>query len=417
MPRARVIFVFAVIAVLVTACGDVSPSKTATKAATGLAPSTATQGAGTAPEQSKPQTPPGTLGANPEIEARFADQPIDQLIGQLITTKLDGQTLAPAELAALRSGKLGGVTLFGYNAASVKQLKRLTTSISVEGSHGSLLQAQPFVMADQEGGSTRAIALLPPAVSQPVMGRRSDPGATEAQAAAAALAMRAAGVNVNLAPVADVDSGPAHVMRDRVFANDPTNAATQVSAAVRGFQAGHHIAATAKHFPGLGAATKNTDMGVSRVHLSRAELLTDAAPFQAAIDAKVDFIMTSHAIYDGLDSTVPATLDPAIATELLRADMGFMGVVISDSMNATGLREGGRTTVPAACPRAIAAGVDELLLTGSLETARLCHRRVKAALADGTLTRVQVLTAVARVMALKQRLGLVAGAVPAAGSK
>jgi beta-N-acetylhexosaminidase len=205
-----------------------------------------------------------------------------------------------------------------------------------------------------------------------------------------------------LGPVADLAQGPNRTMAFRSFGEDPKRAAIYVQSTVGGMQTGG-VSAVAKHFPGFGASTANSDEAVAYVDRSRDELLAqELAPFRAAIDASVDSIMVSHGIHRELGSTRPGTLDPAVATGLLRDELGFDGVAMTDSMNARGLREAWGDTVPRACPVAIAAGIDIVLLTGTIETARLCRVRIVEAVRDGSLPEERVREAAGRVIKLKQ---------------
>jgi beta-N-acetylhexosaminidase len=335
-----------------------------------------------------------------------------QLVGQLVVTKLDGASLSTDELHALTRGELGGVILFGWNDGGLQELRRLTNTVADTGptiqagipSAARRLQLGGIVAADQEGGVVRALQSLPPALGQFARAQLGQQAHRHADAEAGRQ-LRAAGITVNLAPVADLPVGPAFVMRGRSFGAAPAAATV---ATVQGMQAGG-VSATVKHFPGLGGATRNTDDGVATVDRSRTDLLReDMQPFRAAAQAGAHLVMTSHAIYRGFGSSVPATVDPRITGTLLRRELGEDVVVITDSLNARGLRDSTGLTTPRLCPRAAAAGADILLLTGSLETARLCRSRViRAMRTPGSgITRSSLEQSARRVVALKQWLGL-----------
>jgi beta-N-acetylhexosaminidase len=166
-----------------------------------------------------------------------------------------------------------------------------------------------------------------------------------------------AGVNVNLAPVADV-AQPGSVMAGRAFATDvPEN----VVAASRELLDAE-VMPTVKHFPGFGRATENTDDAPVTVSASRDELETDLEPFRAAIEADVPLVMASHALYPALDADYIASQSPAILQDLLRDELGFDGVVITDSLEAEAVLA--RSSVEVAAERSLAAGADLLLMTG-----------------------------------------------------
>jgi len=193
-------------------------------------------------------------------------------------------------------------------------------------------------------------------------------------------------------------------MAGRAFGSDAATVAPFVAASVRGLQAGG-VAAVAKHFPGFGASSANSDEAIAVVARTPAQLRAqELVPFRAAIAANTDAIMVSHGVYRGLGSKVPAILEPRIVTDLLRNELGFEGVAMTDSMNARGFREQWGDTVPRACPVAVAAGIDVLLLTGTIETATLCRERLLAAIAAGSLPASRVREAAGRVRTLKARL-------------
>ena len=194
---------------------------------------------------------------------------------------------------ALRGGRAAGVILFKDNVASRPALKRLVRVLQ-RGARGSAL-----VATDQEGGEIRNLTWARPTAGQPA-------AATERRASAdargAARDLRASGVNINLAPVADVASGAGSVMSGRAYPGDAEQVAALTRAAVEGYR-GTRVAATVKHFPGLGAAAANTDDEPVSLARSPAQLLgEDLPPFRAAIAARVPLVMASHALYPTLDA-------------------------------------------------------------------------------------------------------------------
>ena len=364
---------------------------------------------------STPAPPVPTGQQTVDVPAAIARSMTDQqLIGQLVMTKITATELTADEARVLRRGELNGVILFGWNDDGRTALRSLTADIARSGATVStgMPAAATYVVgslvaADQEGGGIRALPSVPPDRSQQSWGDDPQAAADIRRAdAQAGVAMRDVGITVNLAPVADLPVGPHQVMAARSFGLHPS---TSVASAAAGFQHGG-IAATVKHFPGLGGASRNTDEGIAHVTRSRAQIVgEDLQPFRDAADIGVLLVMTSHAIYDNLGSTVPATIDRAIVHDLLRRELGASAVVISDSLNAKGVREASNMTTPQLCPAAAAAGVDILLLTGSLETAKLCRTRLRAALANPAsgFTHQQLIHAATRVLRLKQHLGLI----------
>ena len=314
-------------------------------------------------------------------------------IGQLLITRYVGSTPPPYLLRSLREGRAGGVILFADNVDSPAGLRRATAALQ-RAARGSAL-----VAADQEGGQIRTLPWAPPAPGQAGQATPTEAGA-EAKRAAAAL--RFAGVNVTLAPVADVAAGPSSVVAARAYPGDGRGVAALVQAALRGYASGR-VAATVKHFPGIGAATASTDDAPVTIDRPRSELeRSDLAPFRAAA-ADAPLVMAGHALYPALDRRRIASQSPAILGGLLRGALRFRGAVITDSMEAEAVLS--RSTVEVAAVRAVAAGADLLLLTGP-GSYRPVLRRLEAEAANSPRFRARVAEAAGRVLELKRRLGL-----------
>lgn len=349
--------------------------------------------------------PASTRPAEPAEPRHPADRlPLELLVGELVMTKLEATEATPQELQAVARLHLGGIILFAPNVRESPQLRALLASLDAarRGAaqrHG--LPAGVLVSVDQEGGSIRNVPFAPPDLAPPQL---SSPQEARSVARAAGAGLRAEGVDIALGPVADLAAGPNRTMAGRSFGEEPQRVAEMVSAYVRGLEEGG-VAATVKHFPGFGASTANSDEAVAYVDRSGEELRqAELVPFRSAVDADVDVVMVSHGIHRELGSSVPGTIDPKIVTGLLRDELGYEGVAMTDSMNARGFREAWGDTVPRACPVALAAGIDILLLTGSLETATSCRNRILDALDDGTLPEQRVREAARRVIDLRRRV-------------
>jgi len=328
--------------------------------------------------------------------------------GQLVMTKLSGEALSEVERDGLRRGRIGGVIVFDFGYANAAQLGELLADVQDVGSAASSARIGVLVAADQEGGGVRALGDLPPELGHPALGRGSLEATYEAALAAGQVLARS-GLGIDLAPVADLASGPRRIMAGRSFGERAATVAPQVAAWVRGMQEGG-VSATVKHFPGFGAASENSDLGVARVERTRAELLDeDIAAFEPAL-RQADAVMISHGIYDGLGAELPASLAPEVVEPILREQLGYEGVAMTDSLNARGLREAWGKTVPAACAQAIKVGVDIALVTGSMETALLCRREIIRAVRAGDIPKQRLEDAVVRVLRLKDRRDLVPGA-------
>ena len=338
-----------------------------------------------------PAPPPEPIAAAAERAGALS---LRQQAGQLIVLSFDG-TEPPASVGrALAAGQAAGVILFADNVASEPQLRGLTRSLQ-EAAGGSAL-----VAADQEGGSIR---IVPFAAPEPGAAALSRPRQAERLSRQAGRDLAGVGINVNLAPVADVAADERSVMFGRAYPGGAEDVTALVGAAVAGAAEGG-VAATAKHFPGLGAATVNTDDAAVTIRRRAAELeAIDLAPFRAAIATGVPLVMASHALYPALDSDRIASQSPAVLQDLLRGELGFEGVIVTDSLEAEAVLS--RSTTPAAAVRSVEAGADLLLTTLSASYAPVLDRLVAAAERSPEL-RARVEESAGRVLALKERLGL-----------
>jgi beta-N-acetylhexosaminidase len=248
-------------------------------------------------------------------------------------------------------------------------------------------------MVDQEGGDIRTVQHVGPQASQPFQGSPAQVRRMDTQTGRA---LRNAGVTVNLAPVADVPRAGS-VMATRSFPGGERDVAARTRAAIEGMRAGG-VAATAKHFPGLGGARVNTDDGPATI---TGPVERDLVPFRAAIAAGVPLVMLSHASYPALDDNRIASQSRPIATGLLRRRLGFDGVVVTDSLEAAAVLA--RSNVATAAERSIRAGADLILMTGSASWNDVFPRLLAVARRDKAF-RARIRDAAARVLALKKEL-------------
>jgi beta-N-acetylhexosaminidase len=286
------------------------------------------------------------------------------------------------------------VILFGENVASPGQLRALTGSLQNAAGGAAL------ITVDQEGGLVRRIPFAAPRQGQPDHGSVAR---VRRLAGEAARDLRSLGVNVNFAPVADVPSSPGAEILPRAFVGGPTAVAKRVAAAIDGYRAGG-VAATAKHFPGLGAAQRNTDGASVLIRRTAAQLRgTDLVPFRSAVAARARLIMASHATYPALDASRIASQSRGVISDLLRREMRYEGAVITDALEAIAVL--GRSPLTTAAERSLIAGCDLLLLTRPSSRAPVV-RHLRARAARSRAIGIRVRQAVARVLVLKRSLGL-----------
>ena len=334
------------------------------------------------------RTPP------PEEVAREVNErlPLSQQVGRLVVLRFAGTSVPGYVRRVLSEGRAAGAILFRDNLTGADQAKRLATDLK-RGAEGS-----PLIMIDQEGGDIRIFPWAPPATSQP---RQFAAGTVGSDAEAAAKALRASGVNVTLAPVADVASVPGAALAGRAFSSDFSSAAEATAESVKGWRKGR-VAPTAKHFPGLGGATTNTDFGSATIERSAQQIRDeDLVPFKAAIGAGVPLVMAGHALYPALDGERIASQSQPIIQGLLREELGFEGVVITDSTEAKAVQE--ITDVQEAALRNIRAGVDIVLTTGRGSYIHVYRALLAEAKRDPEF-RDRVRESAERVVALQQSL-------------
>ncbi|MEU3454221.1 glycoside hydrolase family 3 protein [Micromonospora sp. NPDC006766] len=316
----------------------------------------------------------------------------------------------PAEMVA--KYRLGGVILVGFSADDPTSANQVTTNVDnprqvhelttgLRAAAGKLPAGPaPFLIGtDQEFGVvtriTDGVTLLPSALAA---GAAGDPARTEAAWRAAGAELAAMGINMDFAPVADVLVKRSTVIGSRSFGADPQRAAPQVAAAVRGLQA-EGVAASVKHFPGHGLSSADSHQDLPVVSQSRAVLdRTAFPPFRAGIDAGAMAVMSAHLDVRAIDPGTPATFSHKVLTDVLRGQLGFQGVVITDGMN---MEPAKRWSPGEAAVRALKAGNDLILMTPNV---RQAYDGLLAALRDGSLPRARLVEAVTRVLTMKFKL-------------
>ncbi|HEY3336753.1 MAG TPA: glycoside hydrolase family 3 N-terminal domain-containing protein, partial [Candidatus Limnocylindrales bacterium] len=305
-------------------------------------------------------------------------------------------------LARATRGEIGGVVLFRFQVKSEKQVLAAARALQSAAKAGG--QPPLLILIDHEGGGVRGLPWAQPVSSATRMGKVDDEDQVRSLGAAAGKALARAGVNVDLAPVADVPGDRPSFMRDtlRTFSSDPERVGQLAGAFAEGL-ASQDVAATVKHFPGLGRVARNTDRFVETVKATRSALDTDLAPFRAAVAAGVPLVMLSNATYTALDPDNAAGWSRAIATDLLRGELGFTGVSITDSLNGTAKARGVSARSLAAL--AARAGVDLVMLTGLEDATADAYTTLLRRAESGWLERAQLEASYARILALKATIG------------
>ncbi|WBB81453.1 glycoside hydrolase family 3 protein [Micromonospora sp. WMMD882] len=289
---------------------------------------------------------------------------------------------------------LGGVVLFARNVVDPGQVTALTAALRAE-------RPDIVVAIDEEGGDVTRIE-SGPGSSRPgnlALGAVDDPYLTEEVARDLGAELAAVGVTLDYAPDADVNSNPDNpVIGVRSFGADPGLVARHTAAWVRGLQAGG-VAACAKHFPGHGDTRVDSHHDLPRITADRARLdAGELVPFRAAIAAGAQAVMTGHLLVPALDPALPATLSRAVLTDLLRGELGFQGVVVTDAVEMRAVA--GPYGLTGAAVRALAAGADAICVGGEHAdeaTTRRLRDAIVAAVVAGELPEERLAEAAKRV--------------------
>jgi beta-N-acetylhexosaminidase len=326
--------------------------------------------------------------------------PVERKVAQLFLFGFRGTDLTAEIFARLRRLDLGGVVIAGPNYTDPTQLGALAGEAAViarEERH-----VPPWVVASQEGGELNSFPDLPPAALPADM---TSAGEAAAEAGESAATLRGLRLNGVLGPVVDVGQEHGSALGARLYSDDPQEVAAYAEATVTAYRK-EHVLSAAGHFPGLGAADQPTEDGPATVGLGLDELRErDLVPFRAAIDAGVPAVLVGHALYPFNDFTVPASLSKQVATDLLRRELRFKGVAITDDLADPAITA--IHTIPDAAVRALRAGADILYVSGSTGDQESAYVAVLRAVRRGRIPRRRLNEAVGRILLAKQDYDLI----------
>ncbi len=321
---------------------------------------------------------------------------IEEAAGQVLVAGFPGTAPPEALIEATRRGELGGIVLFKRNLGAMDEVAALVAAFA--GAAPAALP--PLVAVDQEGG--RVARLGAPLVRLPPMrrlGEVDDPALTRRAGRVLGAQLGALGFNCDFAPVLDVDTNPDNpVIGDRAFGREPGRVIRHGLAFADGL-ADAGLLACGKHFPGHGDTDLDSHLALPRLshgpeRLDRVEL----APFRAAV-GRVPMLMTAHVVFDTLDPTMPATLSPRVVSGLLREEIGYAGVVVSDDLEMRAVSDG--WGVPGSAVLAIDAGCDALLVCSDVEALFEAHRALAARAARDEAFAERLRAAAARFVGLR----------------
>ena len=351
-----------------------------------------------------------------KVEQLLRGMSVAERAGQLMSVAFHGRTITPGLEALIRQRHVGGVILFSENFDDAASVKRLVGDLQKIASDSKTVPL--LISMDQEGGAVvrlaRGATVLP---GQMALAATPDPSDSVRKAVAiTARDLRACGVNFELAPDADVNNEPRNpIILNRSFGSDPQRVAALVRVAVQAF-ADAKLLCCAKHFPGHGATTTDSHTGLPLLDADRARLdVVELAPFRAAIAANVPAIMSAHIRVPALDPTadLPVTLSSKVMTDLMRTQLGFGGLLVTDDLEMGALTQ--TRTESQAGYEAFAAGADYLLFRFD-ESAQLdAHAKLVAGMSSGALAPARVDASLRRILGIKERFGILDG-TPASGT-
>ena len=326
---------------------------------------------------------------------------IAQLIGQKLVVRMDGTTPSANLLGRIRRGEVGGIILFGSNITTAYALRTLTAKLRAAATAGG--RPKLLIAVDQEGGPVKRIPWAPPTLTPWQMGTLGLASVAHTQGQKTGGALRGLGINVDLAPVADVPASTSSFMylQGRTWSFSAIRTSGVANAFATGLESAH-VQPVMKHFPGIGFATRNTDSWVVTIGSSRAALASGLIPYQHAIAQGIPMIMLSNATYMAYDRSHAAGWSSAIVGALLRHDLGFTGVTITDGLDGTAKARG--VTPSSLAIAAALAGTDMILTTGSESSTRLVYAALVREATAARIPRTTLLASYNRILRLKSHL-------------
>jgi beta-N-acetylhexosaminidase len=320
-------------------------------------------------------------------------------IGQLFMLGFTGSDVTQELADFLTTYKPGGLILFARNLTDAEQIVRLTNDLQ------RLSPGSPFLISiDQEGGRVSRLpagfTIFPPCA---LLGGCGSYELAYAAASVTAAELRAVGINMNMSPVLDVNTNAANpIIGDRAFSADPDVVGRLGLATIRGLQA-NRVVACGKHFPGHGDTVADSHKELPVVTATRARLEDlELRPFrQAAQDGGLAAMMTAHVLYPSLDEKFPATLSPAILTDLLRTRLGFDGLLLTDDMEMHAIID--HAGIGEASVRALQAGADMLLICKDRQRETAALEAVYQAVETGAISQDRVEASLRRIARVKAR--------------
>jgi len=433
MRRTHILLGMFLVFVLLTApaCGEPAAEEPTTASATGSAPAqaTTTGSTETATSSAPLATARWTTTTLPSAEETILrEMTLRQKAAQVLLLGFEGTRLIPATEQLVAEGPPGGLLLLGRNVAGAEQVAALTVDLQAAaltaGSGAGL-----FIAADQEGGTVQRIREgVPRLPAARALGEESSLLEVGRIATETAEGLLAQGVNMNLAPVADVVSDPESFLYSRSYSGDPTVVADYVAVVTQAYE-DTGLISVVKHFPGHGSASGDTHGEAVISEATQTEFATiHLPPFKAALASGAEGVMMAHVFATAYDPDLPSSLSPAVIDGLLREGLGFSGLVVCDDLEMAGAMLAGPVDPEAGTAEtagsvadlgdfavlALEAGCDMLISTGTMERQLAIVDAVEEAVLSGRLPESRLNQAVLRILEVKSRHGLLSPRRPGA---
>lgn len=333
-----------------------------------------------------------------EIISRMS---LDEELGQLFIAEFTGTDFNSNNAAMITQMHAGGIILYAFSMKDAKQTQALIQSAK------SSAKIPLLVTLDEEGGCVdRLQQIYGPRPGEPDIGANGSTTYAYSQGAKTAQDMAALGFNVNLAPDVDVKLVNGRDLLCRTFGSNPGTVTRLAGAYLKGLQ-DNGVVGTLKHYPGLGDALEDAHLSLPVINRTRDQIeAVELAPYRDLIaSGQVQMIMSTDLLMPALDPVLPAELSPNIITGILRSELGYDGVVMTDALYMQGITK--TWSMPQAGVMAIQAGCDMLLGPWNVPQMRDMFSALKSALNRGTLTKARIDQSVRRILVLKMRMGLI----------
>lgn len=333
------------------------------------------------------------------IQQKLDNMTLDEKIGQMITIGIDGYSVDDTAKQLITDKKVGGVILFKNNISDSNQLLQLINDIKGINSTNKI---PIFISVDQEGGRVNRlpseIKSLP---SNEIIGNKNDNKLAYDIGKNIGYALGSFGFNMDFAPVLDVNSNPNNtVIGDRSFSNDKDKVASLGASEINGFK-DSNIISVAKHFPGHGDTATDSHYALPIINKTLDELKSvEFVPFKKAIEEKVPAIMVSHILMPQIDANNPASMSKTIITDILRKDLKFDGLIVTDDMTMGAVTN--ELDITTACINSINAGADLLLVCHGYDNEINVINAIKDAVNNGIISIDTINNSVYRILSLKE---------------